>query len=85
MGQKTVHRLIAETAKEIAAAAYEDLVRDDMFYRAWPRQRHFVIKKWATFIPAARDSLIEILKGNHPQPMKDEIMEALLLDRSLPN
>lgn len=83
MSQQHVHKLIAQTAKEFAAAVYEDMAKDNAFYKAWPSQRNFVRAHWTQFVKPAREQLAKMLGGNYPQIMKDEIAEALIADRSL--
>lgn len=77
---KIIHHLIAKTAKEICAAAYEQLARNNEFYKKWPTQKLFVRRTWDVFIPDARMALVEILKGDYPEQMKGPVYEALLLD-----
>lgn len=91
-----VHVLIANTAKSICEAVFEQLSRhSDQFHRVWPekRRRRFIQTFWADYIGAARDSLTTMLqpiegteqdrdgpKYTTPQIMRDEIFEALLID-----
>lgn len=91
-GQKVVHKLIAKTAKEIAAEVYEVLASNDRFYRTYPNVRRFVAKNWRHFIGDARKSLTVIMAAEspdgtpqhvvylYPQIMRDEIFEALILE-----
>lgn len=59
-----VHQLIAETAKEIAAAEWECRCSvSDNFYRAWPNVNVWVRRRWQSFIQDARGHLTEML---HP-------------------
>lgn len=82
---KYAHKLVAETAKEIAAAAYEDMARDNNFYRLWPKQKIFVAKHYKNFIRPARECLARMLgMDKFSEETKDEILQALLLDRALP-
>lgn len=82
---KYAHKLIAETAKEIAAAAYEDMALDNTFYQMWPNQKKFVNKQHRTFIRAAREALAKMLgMPEYSEEIKEEIFQALLLDRALP-
>ena len=80
---RACHKLVAKTAKEICAAVYEELARDNAFYNAWPNQRAFVRVHWAQFIEHARSTMTDMLTGNYPESMKDEIMDALTKDWSL--
>ena len=81
---KFTHKLIAKTAKEMAACAYEEWAHDDLFYKLWPNQKLFVAKNWKDFVRIARASLAQMLSGNYPEIMKEEILDALIKDRSLP-
>lgn len=79
-----VHMLVAETAKELAGAAYEVLAARDDWYKANPSQRGFIARKWRQFIPAARDTLVDMLTDNGTSDhMKDKIAEGLMLDGAM--
>jgi len=93
MSTKIIHAMIAETAKAIAAEAYELLAQENAFYAANPKQRVYVRRAWKDYIPYARQSLIgllakdftfEISMGTYtPQAvemMKNDVYECLLLD-----
>lgn len=78
-----VHALVADTAKAMAAAVYDGLctVSND-FYKLWPSEADFVMRRWHNYIQAARIQLVEML--TLPDSMvgaveKMEIHEALLL------
>jgi hypothetical protein len=90
-----VHRLIAQTAKEICEAVFEACSYTDKFHEMWPEKyrKRFIQRFWAEYIGAARDSLTTLLqpipgtetspdgpKYATPQIMRDEIFEALLID-----
>lgn len=80
------HRMIAETAKELCAAEYEmNCGLSNDFYKAYPVQKKYVRRHWKNMIAAARKTLTACLKSpNLSENQKDQIMEALLLDRTLP-
>lgn len=82
---RQVHTLIAETAKEIAGAWYEQAAsKDANFYRRFPNQRRFVASKWGSFVGEARQSLTAILgQKEYPENLKREIYEALINDRNI--
>lgn len=83
---KYAHRLISKTAQQIAAEFYQDAALDNNFYKMWTKEREFVNKCWGKFIKPARESLTRMLTmDNFSQAIKDEIMDALLLDRALPS
>lgn len=96
MTEKIVHKAIAETAKSLAAAAYEELARENEFYAANPTMRGYIGRNWRHFIPFARQAMVGILAKDYsfeiacgqytPQAvdvMKNEIYEALLIDGNL--
>lgn len=79
-----VHKLVAATAKDMARAIYEEGAHDNGFYRTWPSEDDFVMRRWQMFIQPARENLAALL---HPSrhsmttpAMRDEIHEALLLN-----
>lgn len=79
-----VHHLVADTAKGICEAVYEECATDDAFYKMWPNVNVFVRKRWQSFIQTARETLAEML---HPdkhymttESQRQEIHEALLLN-----
>lgn len=80
-----VHHLVAETAKEIAAAEWEGRCSaSDKFYAAWPNVNVWVRRRWASFIQDARTHLAELLAPQHhyalTEAQRQEIHEALLLN-----
>lgn len=79
-----VHVLIRQTARDMAAAQYEELAKDNAFFKQWPKAHQFVNAAWRNYIEIARAALTEMLSGDHPQSMKDEIYDALLKDNALP-
>lgn len=82
---KYAHKLIAKTAQEIAAAAYQDMAMDDDFYKMWPKEKAFVNKMWPTFVRVARATLANMLAmDRYSEAFKDEIAQALMLDHALP-
>lgn len=79
-----VHKLVAETAKELAGAAYDVLAGRDDWYRANPSERGFIARKWRQFIPAARDVLVDMLTDAGTSDfMKEQISEGLMLDGAM--
>lgn len=92
---RVVHKLIAKTAKAIAAEAWEVMSSNDRFHAAYPHVSTFVRGKWPEFVGYARASLATMLKfktgtENNPngpeyyysQHIRDEIEEALIIDGS---
>ena len=78
------HILIARTAKEMAQAAYENLVQDNTFYQRYKDRRSSVRSMWPTLVPQARSMLTDMLaRPDVSKHMKVEIYEALCLDNQL--
>lgn len=77
-----VHKLVADTAKELAATAYEGMaLRHDDFYQYWPDQKKFVQLRWQSFVQPAREQLAEMLglpDSMVSQEQKRDIYDALL-------
>lgn len=85
------HKLIAKTAEVMAATAYEELARDNKFFKAWPNQARFAKAHIKAYTKAARTVLASMLGKDFPNmskeeetTMKDEIAEALFADFALP-
>lgn len=79
-----VHKLIAATAMGMADEHYEQLARNNRFYKAWPDRPRFVQKNWIHYIHTARSVLAGML-GNPatPDEQKAVIHEALLKDGAI--
>lgn len=83
--QKMAHELIADTAKGLAAAFYEEAAKDNDFYKFYPKQKAFVNREWGRFVEAARNTLAQMLGRNDvPEWQKEQIHEALILHATLP-
>lgn len=83
-----VHHLIADTAKEIAAADWEGRCSvSDKFWRAWPSVNVWVRRRWHSYIQIARETLAEMLDvSKHymtTEAQRQEIHEALLLNAAV--
>jgi hypothetical protein len=93
-GTKMAHNMVAETAKGIAGNLYETLMGNDEYWAAWQRQnpdcsrkeleRRFIEKNWFKCVGAARATLVGLLHGPLREDLKDEIIDALSKDASLP-
>jgi len=77
------HKEIRRISKEMAGAAYEELAKDGMFYKEYPKQKDFIARHWKNFIGHARSSLFQMLSGNYPESVKEEIFEIVVQDRTL--
>lgn len=79
------HKLIAQTAKEIAHAAYENMASDNNFYKLHPNARNYVRRFWGAFVGDAREILAGMLaRDDVHQSQKDIIHDALMEERTLP-
>lgn len=78
-----VHKEVRKIAKGIAAAAYEELARDNIFYKAHPNQGSFINRYWTAFIPQSRQILLQMLAGDYPEDMKEEIFDIYQKDWTL--
>ncbi len=83
--QKLAHELLAKTAKEMAAAWYEELAHDNEFYAFYPKQQMFINREWKRFIDLAKQQLTLML-GNPAveEWQKEQIFDALVKHASLP-
>ena len=78
------HKLIAETAKEMAAATYEFLAKQsDRWYGENPDQDLWVKQAWPLYIEEARRTLAALLASNISDALKDQIHDAIIKDGSL--
>ncbi len=90
---KIIHNRIAKTAKALAAAAYEEMAKENEFYRLHPSMRNYVRRSWQHYIVFARQALVEILRKDYAyeialgaytpasvEAMKNEAYECLLID-----
>lgn len=94
-GQKTkhAHKLVVETANEMAHELYDTMMQDDKWYTHWKTQYpgvsakgleyRFVQRNLPRLIEGARVVLAGMLAGPAPQVLKDQIYEALVLDATL--
>lgn len=78
------HEMLMKVAKEFAGTFYEEAAHDDNFYHFYPNQKFFIERNWPRFVPHVRRTLVTMLGGNYPEPMKQDIYQALMLDRSIP-
>ena len=79
------HKLIKQTAQEFAGAFYDGAAHDNIFYKMYRSERLFVTREWGRFVPHARSILAQMLARNDVgEHEKEQIEEALQLDRTLP-
>jgi hypothetical protein len=78
------HPLIASTAKEFAAACYEQCARaSNEWYAKNPSQDEWVEASWGLFVETARSMLAKTLQGNMEQSLKDQVYEAIIADNTV--
>jgi hypothetical protein len=90
--QRACHHLVGKTAEELAGAWYEDVCHDNQYHKLFvtlfpgpTSQKDFIRTCWGEFVPLARAILAKMLSNSlYPDAMKNEIAEALILDRTLP-
>ena len=87
------HKLIRQTAQEMAHECYSELMRRNDWYQGWKAlhpecnskqlEDRWVAKKWGEFVEGARAILAEMLRKPIDEDLKFSIYEALCLDRTL--
>lgn len=88
-----VHILVAKTAQDMTRVLYGAMMENDAIYKKW-REDHegmtsreiedaFVKKYWNRAIEGARATLAHMLTLPGDDSLKDEIAEALILDKQL--
>jgi hypothetical protein len=87
------HKLVARVAKEAAHELYEVSMGDNVLRAEWKRQNpgatekqlidRFVKRNWGKCLAFARATLARLLTQPIDERLKEEIMEALVLDQSL--
>lgn len=80
------HKLIAVTAKEMAATWYDEAAtHSDKFYKSYPSQKAFVNRHWGNFVGQARLAMIRLLSKPHISDVaKEDIADAIFSERTLP-
>lgn len=82
--QAAAHKLVAQTAREMAGAIYEELAKNNEWYKANPSQTEFIERVHGSLLVQARDVLASMLAlPNYPETLKEQIAEALILDNQL--
>jgi hypothetical protein len=86
---KVVHELIAETAKDMAKALFEELCKDNHWYTSQVKsglvtEASFVEFTYGQLIEQARTTLAGMLGGGFPEDLKAVIFDALVKDSELP-
>jgi hypothetical protein len=82
---KACHHLIKKTAVELAGTFYDKRAHDNTFYHFYPTEKFFIDTEWYQFITMAKSMLVSMLgRPDICEAMKEEIFEALCLDKLLP-
>lgn len=87
------HKLVAQTATQMAHEVYDELMRRNDWYALWKEghpgasakglEELWVRRHWGDFVEGARATLAAALAGPLPEHLKEEISEALILDNTL--
>ncbi len=78
------HKDIAKLAKEMAGAHYEELARDNRFYKSFPTAASFVARHWVQYTHIARQTFTLMLGDpNRSEEQKAAIADVLLKDGAI--
>ena len=87
------HKLIRQTAQEMAHECYSELMRRNDWYQGWKAlhpecnskqlEDRWVAKKWGEFVEGARAILAEMLASIDDPDLQGTIHEALIADNFL--
>jgi len=81
------HFQVADTAKALAAAAFEELAKDNARWAELKlegiSQEDFVQRCWGAFLPQARATLAQMLTRPINEILKEQIADALIKDNTL--
>lgn len=90
---KHCHKLIADTAKAMAHALFDEMMSKDAIWSEFKRQHpglsptqmedKFVRHLWPQLVEQARATLAAMLATPIAEPLKEDIMDALVRDQSL--
>lgn len=75
------HKLIGDTAKGMALEHWEQLAKNNRFFKVWPDPLEFQRQKWPLYIDVARQTLVGMLGDPKLSDEKKEfIADAILRD-----
>lgn len=88
------HIMVAKAAQGICREMFDSLMHHDELFAKWKArfpegtstktlEEEFVKKNWGDCIPAARATLTQLLTQPIADVLKEEIAEALILDKTL--
>lgn len=82
---KYAHKLVAQVAREMAGAVYDEAAVNNEWYALNPSRKRFVRNVAPDLVMEARKVLAEMLGRNDTNEReKAEIYEALMMDSALP-
>lgn len=73
-------KLIVKTAMEMAAEFWE-IMKMEGKVKITVTQKNYARQAWPEFLAHARETLINMLSGNYPETIKEEIYAAFLEER----
>lgn len=83
--RRLVHKLVRDTAKEMAGAFYDFAAHDNVFYKHYPSCKFFIDYEWQKFVYAAKQALTTMLTTpGRPDAERTQIYDALIADSTLP-
>lgn len=82
---RMVHKLVRQTAKEMAGCFYEYAAHDDTFYKYYPSVKFFIDYEWQKFVNIGKQHLTScLISGRLTEGEKLDIYDALIADATLP-
>lgn len=79
-----VHEQIAHTAKALTREHYDQLARNNRFFKKYPDVEDFAFRKWPLYIDMARQMLTAMLGSpKYDTAFKDGIFDALTKDGAI--
>lgn len=77
---KYAHGLVANTAKELAAEAFDYLAKDNLWFARNPSQKDWIRNSWPMFRDEARKALVALLVHEGTREESKEIISDALID-----
>ena len=79
--RRGAHWRVAKVAKELVGAQYEELAKDDTFFKLHPDPKAFIAAHWPKYLGFARKALAYALQSAAlNEREKIEIQDALIKD-----
>lgn len=76
------HRMVVTLAMKIANEEYERYAHNNTWYAANPHRKPWVLAATPFYTEPARATLATMLAGNYPEPLKQQIADALIMDNA---